>query len=289
MSLSSLPIELIYELAFELVTPDLNSLIQTSRHFCSILNPVLWDPRSLVDATTSDCLHARILERLGADTSSIFYQASKTGNVHTARKLLDEYDEDPDSKTIDSISVIAPALMAGHEDFVRLMVERGGLRNPNDKRMAIAIAIRTANAGIAKIILEGEGKLCDRKLQPCFLQAIRGNESEIMGLILEHASDSDGFILNPIAVDIAVSNESTSALGFLLDKGANISNVVLQSVVDNGPKVVLRWLISRDATAGVRKGFAADDALSLALEDALPEPLQWLHSDYSSESDDPDD
>ncbi|EEH47263.1 uncharacterized protein PADG_03361 [Paracoccidioides brasiliensis Pb18] len=200
MSLSSLPIELIYELAFELVTPDLNSLIQTSRHFCSILNPVLWDARSLVDATTSDRLHARILERLGADTSSIFHQASKTGNVHTARKLLDEYDEDPDSKTIDSIPVIVPALMAGHEDFVRLMVERGGLRNPNDKRMAIVIAIRTANARIARIILEGDGKLYE-------------------------------FILNPIAVDIAVSNESISAMGFLLDRGANTNNVVLQNVV----------------------------------------------------------
>ncbi|EEH18333.2 hypothetical protein PABG_00896 [Paracoccidioides brasiliensis Pb03] len=212
MSLSSLPIELIYELAFELVTPDLNSLIQTSRHFCSILNPVLWDARSLVDATTSDRLHARILERL-------------------ARKLLDEYDEDPDSKTIDSIPVITPALMAGHEDFVRLMVERGGLRNPNDKRMAIVIAIRTANARIARIILEGDGKLCDRQLHPCFLQAIRGNEPQIMGLILEHASDSGEFILNPIAVDIAVSNESISAMGFLLDRGANTNNVVLQNVV----------------------------------------------------------
>ncbi|PGH12630.1 hypothetical protein AJ79_04128 [Helicocarpus griseus UAMH5409] len=99
-----------------------------------------------------------------------------------------------------------------------------------------------------------------------------------MEMILGRAGEPDNLVHDPLAMELAVTEDAEDAvyaLELLLEKGAEITDELATIALDSGQRAILKMILHRNANPNVRNGFGRA-ALSLALEETIPDPTQFL-------------
>ncbi|KAK2794361.1 hypothetical protein FQN52_008720 [Onygenales sp. PD_12] len=284
--LLSLPAELVYEIAFELTTPGLNALCQTNTRLYALLNPILWDPRSIVDATTSDRLHARALERIGVDNSDIFVHAATTGNIPTALKLLRDYDADINCATFAGDWPMAAAVKAGQHDFLQFLLDRGELES-RAFTVGLHMALNERKLDVFAQLLRHPFASAER--YTLAHRAIAVNNLEALTIIMDSAPPTELAHLLDASMLMHASQERwcTGMVALLLDRGGDVNSStngssMLARAAYFGRAEVVRLLVERGADLDL-EGALGGTALDVALDQGDEVIVEYLKSKGAKE------
>ncbi|KAK2813005.1 hypothetical protein FQN50_001027 [Emmonsiellopsis sp. PD_5] len=284
--LLSLPTELIYEIAFELTTPGLNALCQTNTRLCTLLNPILWDPGSIVDATTSDRLHARALERIGLDTSDLFVHAAATGNIQTALKLLRDYDADINSATFSGEWPMAAAMRAGQHEFLQFLIDRGELE-PKAFAVGLQMALNEKQHDVLAQLLRHPFARTER--YTLAYRAIARQNAIALTIIMDSVPPAEVAPLLDARMLMHASQQQwcRSLLALLLDRGGDVNSSIhgaslLRQAAYYGRGPLVRYLVERGADLEL-EGDGGKTALDIALEEGDDEIVKYLRSKGAKE------